>query len=357
MIAARLGLLAAAVTALGCGGGHSAPPDAGGPPYHALSAYGFFTDPAAQTPAAGVIPYDVNAPLFSDYTTKHRFLVVPPGAKIHYDDAGGWTFPVGTMLVKTFAYLHDARNPAAGEQLLETRILRLDADGWNANTWVWNDAQTDAYHTIAGARIPVTFIDAAGATQSLDYRVPNNNQCLLCHGEHGGTHPLGPRTRQLQRLHDYGGPAGPENEIDHLGALGLFDGPIPAAAMRTAALPDPYDTTGAVLPRARAYLEANCAHCHNPTSAAQSSGLVLTWETTAPIDLGVCRPPFSAGAGTGGRMQDIVPGMPDASIMMFRVTSTDPTVKMPQIPTQLVDTAGVDVLRQWIQGMTPAGCP
>ncbi len=41
-----------------------------GSPYATLDEWHLFADARAQTPAEGVIPYDVNAPLFSDYTAK-----------------------------------------------------------------------------------------------------------------------------------------------------------------------------------------------------------------------------------------------------------------------------------------------
>jgi hypothetical protein len=47
----------------------------------------------------------------------------------------------------------------------------------------------------------------------------NTNQCHDCHGKPEQTLLLGPRTRQLDRDFDFG--AGPENQLDHMAALGL----------------------------------------------------------------------------------------------------------------------------------------
>jgi uncharacterized repeat protein (TIGR03806 family) len=311
-------------------------------PHARLSDYGFFTgDGHTQEPVAGVIPFAVNASLFADFTDKHRFLALPEGGKITYSADGNWGFPTGSFIIKTFA---------VGARLIETRVLIKEATGWLPTTYLWNDEQTEATLLLTGGRVPVTVRDEGGAEHAIEYRVPNQNQCFGCHGTRGTTDVLGLRTRQMNRDHDYG--AGAENQIDHLASLGLFDGSLPATRSR---LPDPY-AAGDVEPRARAWLEANCAHCHNPSGAAGSTNLFLNVNVPYGIDLGVCRLPNAAGTGSGGRRFDIVPGHPEESIMTFRIASTDPSIKMPEMPIQLVDQRGVDLITEWIAGLTPTGC-
>ena len=73
-------------------------------PLEKLSQYGLFqADGAAQQPAVGVIPYDLNSALFSDYTSKYRFIKLPPGTHATYSDQDVFEFPVGTVIAKTFA--------------------------------------------------------------------------------------------------------------------------------------------------------------------------------------------------------------------------------------------------------------
>ena len=138
-----------------------------------------------------------------------------------------------------------------------------------------------------------------------------------------------------------------------MAGLAMFDQTPPAAGQR-AALADPYGTA-AVEPRARAWLEANCSHCHNPNGFASSTHLYLTTDVTTPVDLGVCRPPNAAGPGSGGRLYDVVPGHPELSVMTFRISATMAGLKMPPIPIQLVDQGGADVVAQWITGL-PGNC-
>lgn len=107
--------------------------------------------------------------------------------------------------------------------------------------------------------------------------------------------------------------------------------------------------------RARAWLEINCASCHNPRGPARTSGLFLEYDQLEPTALGVCKPPVAAGRGSGGRAYGIVPGDPDASILTFRIESTELDIKMPELGRNLVDAEGVALIRAWIAAM-PGAC-
>jgi uncharacterized repeat protein (TIGR03806 family) len=346
------------VVAPGCPTEEPAPPDDASPWPTTLSAWGLFEGGAAsQTPAAGVVPFRPHSILFSDYAAKYRFVRLPDGPRVTYSDEGVWDFPVGTVLVKTFAYPLDERHPEDGERLIETRLLWRREGGWEAMVYLWNDAQTDATRLVAGRSVPVAWVDARGASRETTYVVPNLNQCRSCHAGTGRLHPLGTRTRQLDFEIRY--PDGStRNQVEHWAALGMFDRAPPPAGSRAALLPDPLDaTSGAdVDARARSYLEANCAHCHREGGAASSSGLHLGWEITDPRRLGVCKTPAAAGRGACGLAYDVVPGAPERSILICRVSSLDPAIKMPEIPTTLVHDEGVALLHAWIEAMEPVDC-
>ena len=89
-------------------------------------------------PAEGVIPYDLNSALFSDYAEKFRFVKLPAGKPASYRDVDTFEFPVGTVIAKTFAYPRDARDPSKGRRLIETRILKREPDGWVGLPYIWN---------------------------------------------------------------------------------------------------------------------------------------------------------------------------------------------------------------------------
>jgi len=64
---------------------------------------------------------------------------------------------------------------------------------------------------------------------------------------------------------------------------------------------------------------------------------------------------FSTGRGSGGRQYDILPGRPDASIMTYRIESTEPEIKMPELGRNLVHEEGAALIRAWIAAM-PGSC-
>jgi uncharacterized repeat protein (TIGR03806 family) len=309
-----------------------------------LDDLGLFTDTVAQEPADGVIAYDVNAVLYADETEKLRFMALPDGEAAEYHPSEMWSYPEGTRFVKTFYVPNDARDPERGRRLLETRIVELRSGTWTGRTYVWNDAQTEARRLKTGRTLALSWLGADGEPRDVDYRVPNDNECKTCHSRDRVFEPLGPRTRQLSR----------DGQLERFAQLGVLRGELDPVAERFMLI-DPYGS-GELDARARSYLDANCAHCHRPGGEAGSSALDLRYETREPYAWGVCRAPVAAGPGSGGRRHDIVAGDPDASIMVFRMASTDPKIKMPELPTVTSDAAGTQLIREWIAAMPSAPC-
>lgn len=323
-------------------------------PCRKLSSYRFFTDGPAQAPNRRVVPYDLNTPLFSDYATKHRFLWLPPGQSMAYSETGVFDMPVGAVLIKTFSYLHDLRDPGGGERLVETRLLVHRESGWKGLVYLWNDEQTEAELVVAGATVPVEWVHTDGETRQLSYRVPDINQCENCHVVHVddddvGT-PIGIQARHLNRELDVGD--GPVNQLAALAEGGYLTGaPADPAAAPRAPVFDDLDS-GTLDERARAWLDINCAHCHSQVGPARTSGLDLSIGQTDPSQYGVCKAPIAAGPGTGGRLYDIVPGLPDESIFVFRLESVEPEIRMPELLRQTVHTESVALVKEWIAAMT-----
>jgi uncharacterized repeat protein (TIGR03806 family) len=318
-------------------------------PFEKLSRYGLFRgDGASQQPAPGVIPYDLNSALFSDYTSKYRFIKLPPGTQATYSDRDVFDFPVGTVIAKTFASPHDARDPARRQRLIETRILKREPDGWVGLPYIWNEAQTDATLEVAGGTIDLQWIHLDGKIRKSNYIIPNANQCKGCHKQGEALTPIGPKARHLNREFAY--PSGTENQLDYWSKHGVLTGAsISADAPKLPVWNDP--ATGTLDARARAWLEINCAHCHNPEGPARNSGLDLTAAQGNPTAIGLFKPPVAAGPGSGGRDFDIVPGQPDKSILVYRIASTDAGIMMPELGKRLVHEEGFALVREWIAAM------
>ncbi len=322
-----------------------------GKPWATLAEWQLFADARLQVPAEGVQPFDVIAPLFSDYTAKHRFLWVPEGQTIGYREDGAWDLPVGSVVIKSFAYPVDARDPSKGERMLETRLLVHEASGWVPHTYVWDEAQTTTERKVAGTFIQAAWTDASGAARTHRYVVPTVNECVECHGKAPGTKLLGVKTAQLDRLGADG-----VNQIDRLAAAGLF-ATAPSGAREAFVAPE---GDGDLNLRARAYLDANCAHCHSTSGDASSKALYLDFASTAPDqnpnNWGVCKLPTSAGGATCGYTYDVVPGDADTSVMICRMLSIEGSDQMPPIGRGIAHTEGIALIRDWIDAMEQPGC-
>ena len=345
----RLAALLLGLVLAACGQ-EAARPDLGvilaGEPAATLAEYGLFEDEAARAPAAGVIAYDLSTPLFSDHASKHRFVFVPDGRKAAYREDEVLDFPVGTVLVKTFAFAPDMRAPEDGERYRETRLLIRKAEGWAAFPYVWNEDQTEARYAPAGDWLEVDFIDPAGVAQSIDYRVPNQNQCKTCHQLGDTIAPIGPKARNLNHVGPHGA-----NQLADWAARALLTG-VPD---EVEVLPAAFDASVPLEARARAYLDVNCAHCHRAEGSASNSGLWLGWEVDEPVKLGVGKHPTAAGRGSGNGIVVIEPGLPDASIMVYRMDSSEAGVAMPELGRAMIDDEGVELVRAWISDMDAAG--
>jgi mono/diheme cytochrome c family protein len=212
---------------------------------------------------------------------------------------------------------------------------------WAGYTYEWNSAQTDATRVVGGKTKTV-----GGQT----WIYPSENDCLQCHTQVAGR-TLGLETAQFNGDWLYPQTGRTANQIATLNAIGMLS---PAIAGTPATLPayvDPHGAAGTVEQRARAFLHTNCSQCHQPNGPTPVA-LDLRY-TTALAQTGACNvAPTSGDLGLTNAML-INPGAPDSSVLLSRVNRRD-SFAMPPLASNLVDTASVAVLRQWIQGLT--GC-
>jgi uncharacterized repeat protein (TIGR03806 family) len=292
-----------------------------------------------QIPSAEVHPYSLVNPLFSDYTVKLRFVYVPEGQKLAYVKDKVFQFPVGSTLNKTFAYLNIQGEMDA--QLLETRLLINTSEGWKAISYVWNQDQTDAKRSVAGATIPTTFINSVGAKVDVRYRAPNQNQCKECHQVNQVMTPIGPKARNMNKNVDYA--SGDMNQLLYWAAQGWIESKHNADLMQS------YENENVSIDeRARAYLDINCGHCHIPGGSADTTGLYLNLTEETKEHLGIFKKPVAAGRASGNLKYSIVPGKPNKSIMIYRMDSLDPGIMMPESGRALADDKGIKLISDWI---------
>ena len=321
-------------------------------PYETLAEYDFFEEPLADfTPVSGVVPYQVTSPLWADHAGKARFLVLPEGTHVVPDGPEDWVFPVGTVIIKTFYYSQDQRRAGETVRPIETRLMIKEDTDWKGHTYIWNDELSNATRKVSGARLNLAFTNEDGIEGTQEYIVPNTNQCKDCHELNHLSRPLGFVGRQLDR--DVIRENSPVGQLEWLNQQNVFEPPL--EPLDSGHLVDPFGD-GPLVDRARSYLDANCAHCHRDGGNGGPSGLVLLASETRPRAYGVCKGPVAAGDGTGGHYNDILPGHPEQSIIVHRMKSTDPEIKMPEIPNRLPHDAGVELISEWILSMPEMSC-
>jgi uncharacterized repeat protein (TIGR03806 family) len=258
-------------------------------------------------------------------------------------------FPVGTVLIKNFFYENDETNTTKGRRIMETRLLVKRTDKWDALDYVWNDEQTDAELNIVGDSKKVDFINAHGKNMHIDYSVPNKNQCKNCHNLNNVQMPIGPKVRYLNKDFKYAD--GVKNQLDKWAEIGYLTG-YKKEENLTNKIADAFDEkSGTLEARAKSYLEVNCAHCHRKEGSANTSGLFLLLSEKNPESWGIMKSPVAAGAASGDNLYDIVPGKPDESILVYRMTENDPEIRMPELGRSVQHTEAVEVIRKWITEM------
>lgn len=252
---------------------------------------------------------------------KVRHVVVPAGASVDTSDGASWEFPQGTLFFKTFS---DDDGP------VETRVLRLAADGWELGAYQWAADGKDAalLDGKKGVSIAVA-VDAA----SFEHRIPNRLECRQCH-ESSPSPVLG--FDELRLNHD---PSGQGSELSRMFELGVLGGPPPSSPAAVVEA-DPMRR------EVRGYLHGNCSFCHNGTMGVSSS-FDLRHDVALENTIGV--PTDSSASASGIR---IVAGSPAQSILFlaFSGETEDPEVKpMPPVAVERRDAAAVELLRTFIE--------
>jgi uncharacterized repeat protein (TIGR03806 family) len=342
------------------------PKKAEGPPFpRKLSETGLFESTKDLKPAPGLIPYSVNAQLWSDGASKERYLAIPGDGKIEYNAVEypqpspgaprGWKFPDGTVIVKTFFLDMENGNPASRKRL-ETRLLHFEKfEGteeygdqyWRGYTYIWNDEGTDATLCDAsGADRPLTIKDKAapGGERKQTWHFPSRAECTLCHTM-PAKYTLGVNTLQLNKDHDYGH-GQVANQLRTLEHLGIFTQHLPELPEKLPRLVDYEDEKQSLDARARSYLHANCAHCHMKWGGGNAEFLLLA--TLDIKDTGTLNTKPGQGTFDLRDPRIIVPGDPDRSLVAYRMSKLG-LGRMPHVASNVVDEKGLRLIRDWIK--------
>lgn len=282
-----------------------------------LAETGLYADFAAGTLAEGVVAFDVRYPLWSDGAEKKRYLWLPAGTKIDTTNPDHWTYPKGAKSWKEFH--------VAGKRI-ETRFLEKTGEGdwgWRYVAYAWSEDQKSAVAARAGKK------DALGTKHD----IPSQEQCDQCHsGTRDGL--IGPGAFQWS------------GQYAKLGSL-FATAPADVEPPGTGAVKD-----------ALGYLHGNCGYCHSDFgrwAGARKMRTKLRVGDTDEVNTATYRTlinvEMSHADGEGNLYVGIVPGNPDKSHVVMRMARRDGIWDMPPAGTEVVDTAALARIREWITAL------
>lgn len=320
----------------------------GAPLPSTLAAAGVFANLSNLTPNAGIVPYEINVPFWSDNAIKSRWFSVPnTNLTIGFNPNANWSFPTGTVWIKHFE-LELTNGVPASRKRLETRLLVKNVAGTYGVSYRWGNSATNAT-LVSEAGLDELFVinEGGGILRTQVWHYPSWVECQACHTSEGG-YGLGFNTAQLNHDFNYG--SGLTNQILALSRAGYFNTSVTNAA-GLPALAHATNANATIEWRARSYLAANCSQCHQPGGSAQQAN----WDAriSMPLaDAGIVNGPLTDDFdNTNNRV--IAPLSLINSMLHTRISTRGPR-QMPPLASSIVDTQNVALVAQWIGKLTNA---
>jgi len=250
-------------------------------------------------------------------------------------------YPAGTVLAKTLSMQMQKGDAGSKGHNIETQLLHFDGRLWRGYSYVWNEDQTDAALAPAGG----AELTLPGPNRQR-WRVHSRTECLQCHNPWPET-TLAFTPEQLHQPEK--GESSQWVALVREGFVEALNGKRqPVEPEKCVRRPLSSSQSDPIAWRARSYLHANCAHCHqNGAGAAVALSLKITDTEQDLKAIGI-----GPSKGTLG-IKDaklITPGDDLSSVLLFRMASSS-TGRMPHIGSREVDFVGVSLVSDWINGM------
>jgi uncharacterized repeat protein (TIGR03806 family) len=328
-------------------------------PYPNLSDYHFFEgEMKNQIPSLDVTPYEPISSLFTDYAHKKRFIWLPKGTKATYNgDDEILELPLGAAIIKTFYY--DNVQPSNTTKIIETRIMIRKSEGWIFADYVWNDEQTEAYLDLNGSTKNITFKDENDVTRTVDYRIPNESQCIVCHKtksyENGNyvqkNIPIGIKPQNLNKTYNYVNDT--KNQLTKWIELGMLENNF-SLPSETNTIVDYNDSSKPLEKRVRSYFDINCAHCHKEHGHCDYRPMRFAFSETLnnSTNMGVCVSTQDMQNFEPALSKIVTPGNIYRSMLYYRLNTIDETYRMPLHGRTLIHDEGVLLVEEWINSLT-----
>lgn len=316
------------------------PQVSGAPLPPTLADTGAFVDLRTLTPQAGILPYELNVPFWSDGASKQRWFSVPNSDhRIGFNALSNWVFPEGSVWIKHFTIETISGVPSSSRRL-ETRFIVRSSSGIHGLTYRWDDAQANAFLVPEEGLDEAIAIREPSGVRTQIWRYPSRAECLTCHTPAGG-YVLGFNTAQLNRDATFGDQS--ENQLRILSRLGYFH----TTPTRFHILPALASSTNEAVSReyrVRSYLSANCAPCHQPGSTG--AGLFDARDITPTERAGLIDGPLNDTENdTENRV--VIPGSLSQSMLLDRISRLGPG-RMPPVASSVLDQQAIALLSNWI---------
>jgi uncharacterized repeat protein (TIGR03806 family) len=294
-----------------------------------LSKTNCFDPDDTRKPGPGLVPYDVISPLWTDGAVKGRWMAIPENSTVDTDTEGNFVFPIGTVLLKEFAFNGSA---------VETRLFVRHAEGdWAGYSYEWLSDGSDAVLLTEGKTKYLEDVN-------VDYGYPSRSQCMQCHTEAAG-YSIGPEIQQLNAPMYYPSTGKTANQLSTLEFIGYLSEPLPDTPNNLPSLAKQGDYSKTLHHRARSLLHSNCSYCHRDGGITQAS-LDFRFQL-ATLAIGACNTtPDQGDLGVPGALL-ITPGDAGKSIIPLRLNATN-SEQMPPVGRSTVDPAVAEVLERWI---------
>lgn len=279
-------------------------------------------------------PYAPKYVLWSDGSTKERYIYLPECERIDTSDMDNWDFPVGTRVFKTFS-----REPSGGGDPIrvETRMLLRygeDTDDWLMATYQW-DASSE--ETLADPELAL-LVDEAGVVDAngTDANIPSLAACQNCHAK------LSQKVLGFSAI-----------QLTHSGS-GETMQTLSDSGRLTVGAPEGFSVPGDEVEQAAlGMLHANCGQCHNETFVNYDPPLKMrllvdqtsveqTDTFTTAVDVAAKNPSYSG-------LDRIEPGDAANSVLWQRMSN----LEMPQgnAANEVPNDEGLKALEEWIASM------
>ena len=320
-----------------------------------LADTGAFTNLTTLAPAAGIVPYDLNVPFWSDNAVKSRWFSVPnTNLAITFYTNGNWSFPTGSVWIKHFE-IELTNGSAASRKRLETRFIIRNTNGIYGVTYRWNSLTNATLVPEAGTNETLV-INEGGNIRSQIWHYPSRSECLACHTPVGG-YALGFNTAQINRSQTYG--ALTTNQISALNAAGYFIPLVTNSPATLLALASPTNTAFSLEFRARSFLAANCVQCHQPGGPAGRAAWDARMITPTSLAGLITNAPANNFGSTNNFI--IAPRSPTNSVLLTRLGARDlaalPSIQMPPLASNLTNAQATQLITDWINSLPPDGSP